>query len=92
MISYRSLLPTHAHAPARSCSAYRARIVSRTRFLHAQVIPEIGNLRQAQEKYKEAEVAGKSLLLTLPQEHAETYVEQLIRADPMVYAEAVQEQ
>merc|ERR1712217_544915 len=56
-----------------------------------QVIPEIGNLRQAQEKYKEAEVTGKALLLVAPKEHAELYVEELIRADPMVYAEIEEE-
>ncbi|KAL1529266.1 hypothetical protein AB1Y20_000220 [Prymnesium parvum] len=56
-----------------------------------QVIPEIGNLRQAQEKYREAELTGKSMLLVVPKEHAESYVEQLIRADPMVYAEIEEE-
>lgn len=60
-------------------------------FYCLQVIPEIGNLRQAQEKFKEAEVTGKAMLLVVPKEHAESYVEQLIRSDPMVYAEIEQE-
>jgi len=46
------------------------------------VIPEISNERQAKERYEEAQLTGKSLLVTVPKEHGELYVEQLARADP----------
>jgi len=54
-----------------------------------QVIPEITNLRQAQERYDEAQKTGKSLLLIVNKELGEAYVEQLARADPemIVYAD-----
>jgi len=55
------------------------------------VVPEIENLAQAGQKYQEAQNTGKSLLITVPKEHAEAYVEQLIRAEPMVFAEAQEE-
>ena len=55
------------------------------------VIPDIDNLRQAKEKYDEAETTGKALLLVAPKEQAEHYVEQLIRADPMVYGSIEEE-
>lgn len=55
------------------------------------IIPDIENLRQASEVYQTAQSTGKALLLVVPQEIAEAYVEQLIRADPMVYAELEQE-
>jgi len=55
------------------------------------IVPDIANLRQAAEKYEEAEKTGKALLITVPKELGEAYVEQLIRADPMVYAEIKQE-
>ena len=42
---------------------------------------------QAQEKYNEAQMTGKALLIVVPKEHAEGYVEILIRSDPMIYAE-----
>ena len=53
------------------------------------VIPEIENLRQAQEKYQEAQNIGKALLLVCNKELGEAYVEQLARADPeiIVYAD-----
>ena len=47
-----------------------------------EVIPEIENLRQANEKYKEAQAQGKSLLLIVNKELGEHYVEQLARQDP----------
>ena len=52
------------------------------------VIPDVENTAQAGEKYREAQNTGKALLIMAPKEHAEAYVEQLIRADPMVFAEA----
>ena len=54
-----------------------------------EVIPEIENLRQATERYQEAQKSGKSLLVVVPKEHAEMYVEQLARRDPeiIVYAD-----
>ena len=55
------------------------------------VIPDIENFKQAKEKYDEAESTGKSMLIVVPKEHAEAYVEQLIRAEPMVYAEIEEE-
>ena len=55
------------------------------------VIPEIDNLRQAAEKYQEAQATGKALLLVVPKEQAEHYVEQLVRADPMVYGSIEEE-
>jgi len=57
------------------------------------VVPDAcSNQRQAQEKVEEAQSHGKAMLLTAPQEIAEAYVEQLIRADKcMVFAEAVEE-
>merc|ERR1711924_153013 len=58
------------------------------------VIPDIENIMQAKQKFAEAQgPAGKSLLIIVPQEHAEGYVEQLIRADPehLVFAEIEQE-
>jgi len=56
------------------------------------VIPEIDNLRVATQKYDEAQKHGKSLLLVVPKELGEAYVEQLIRAEKaMVYAEIVEE-
>ena len=55
------------------------------------IIPDIENDRQAKEKYDEAESTGKSMLIVVPKEHAEAYVEQLIRAEPMVYAEIEEE-
>lgn len=51
------------------------------------VIPEIENRAQAGDKYQEAQASGKALLLTVPKEQAEHYVEQLIRSEPMVYGE-----
>lgn len=58
-----------------------------------QVVPDIENDRQAAERYKEAMLHGKSLLVVAPKEHAEAYVEQLARADPemIVFAEATEE-
>ncbi len=32
-------------------------------------------------------MTGKALLIVVPKEHAEGYVEILIRSDPMIYAE-----
>ncbi len=55
------------------------------------VIPDIENFQQAKEKYDECESTGKAMLLVVPKEHAEAYVEQLIRAEPMVYAEIEEE-
>ena len=55
------------------------------------VIPDIENFKQAKEKYDEAESTGKSMLIVVPKERAEAYVEQLIRAEPMVYAESEEE-
>lgn len=55
------------------------------------VIPDIENFQQAKEKYDEAQSTGKAMLLVVPKEHAEAYVEQLIRAEPMVYAEIEEE-
>ena len=55
------------------------------------VIPDIEKFQQAKEKYDEAESTGKAMLLVVPKEHAEAYVEQLIRAEPMVYAEIEEE-
>ena len=58
-----------------------------------EVIPEIENLRQAQEKYDEAQKTGKSLLLIANKELGEAYIEQLARADPemIVFAEMEEE-
>ena len=58
-----------------------------------EVIPEIADLRQAQEKYDEAQKLGKSLLLIVNKELGEAYVEQLARADPemIVYADLEKE-
>lgn len=52
------------------------------------VIPDIENDRQAVERYNEAQMTGKSMLIVVPQEMAEHYVESLARADPemIVYA------
>lgn len=55
------------------------------------VIPEISNQRQAHEKFDEAQAQGKALLLTVPKELGEAYVEQLIRSEPMVFAEIEEE-
>ena len=55
------------------------------------VIPDIENFKQAKEKYDECDSTGKAMLLVVPKEHAEAYVEQLIRAEPMVYAEIEEE-
>ena len=48
-------------------------------------------MRQASEKFDEAQAQGKALLITVPKELGEAYVEQLIRAEPMVYAEIEQD-
>ena len=32
-------------------------------------------------------MTGKALLIVVPKEHAESYVEILVRSDPMIYAE-----
>lgn len=58
-----------------------------------QVIPEIENLRQAQEKYDEAQKTGKALLLVVNKELGEAYVESLARCDPemIVYADLEEE-
>ena len=57
------------------------------------IIPEVGNLRAAQEHFREAQSNGKSLLVVVHKELGEGYVEQLARADPemIVYAELVEE-
>lgn len=57
------------------------------------VIPEIGNDREAKMKYDECQATGKALLIIVPKEHAEGYVEQLARADPemIVYAQIEEE-
>ena len=54
-------------------------------------IPDIENLSQAKVVFEEAQASGKAVLLIAPKEHAEGYVEQLIRADPMVYSEIEEE-
>jgi hypothetical protein len=58
-----------------------------------QVVPEVENLRMAQEKYDEAQKRGKSLLLVCNKELGEAYVEQLARCDPemIVYADLEEE-
>ena len=58
-----------------------------------EVIPDIENLRQAQEKYEEAQKGGRALLLVVNQEQGELYVEQLARRDPemIVFAELEEE-
>ena len=48
------------------------------------VVPEISNDRQAKERYDEAMMTGRSLLVTQPKEQAEVYVEQLARCDPQM--------
>ena len=60
--------------------------------LHS-VIPEIENLRQATEKYDEAQNTGKALLIVVNKELGEAYVEQLARFDPemIVYADLEEE-
>ena len=57
------------------------------------VIPEIENLRQAQEKYTEAQNTGKALLLVVNKELGEAYVQQLARHDPemIVFADIEEE-
>ena len=58
-----------------------------------QCIPEIGNLREAQVKYKEAQSTGKSVLLVVNKELGEAYVEKLARHDPemIVFADIEEE-
>jgi len=51
------------------------------------VMPNIENQRAAREHFDEAQAQGKSVLILVAEEIAEAYVEQLQRADPMVYAE-----
>ena len=60
--------------------------------LHS-VIPEIENLRQAAEKFDEAQNTGKALLIVVNKELGEAYVEQLARFDPemIVYADLEEE-
>lgn len=57
------------------------------------VIPDIENMRQASERYQEAQKSGKSLLVVVNKELGEAYVEQLARADPemIVFAELEEE-
>ena len=57
------------------------------------VIPDIQNDRQATERYIEAQNTGKSLLIVVPKELGEAYVEQLARCDPqmIVYADLEEE-
>ena len=55
------------------------------------VMPNIENQRTAKEHYDEAQAHGKSMLIVVAQELAEAYVEQLQRADPMVFAEIEEE-
>merc|ERR1719221_1656700 len=56
-----------------------------------RVIPELANVMQAKERYHEAQQTGKSLLIVAPKEHAELYKEQLIREEPMVFADIEEE-
>jgi ATP-dependent Clp protease adapter protein ClpS len=41
--------------------------------------------------FKSAQVAGKAMCGKYPLEHAELYVEQLLRSDPMIFAELEEE-
>ena len=57
------------------------------------VIPAIENERQALERYNEAMSTGRSLLITVPEEHAYHYREQLMRCDPsMIVYSTVEEE
>ena len=57
------------------------------------VIPDIDNDRDAKEKYLECQETRRALLIVVPKEHAESYVEQLARADPdyIVYSQIEEE-
>ena len=55
------------------------------------IMPNIENQRVAREHFDEAQAQGKSMLILVPEEIAEAYVEQLQRADPMVFAEIEEE-
>ena len=58
-----------------------------------ECIPEIPNLRDAQQRFEEAQKTGKSLLVSVPKEHGEMYVEQLARCNEemIVYADIEEE-
>ena len=58
-----------------------------------EVIPDIENHRQAQEKFTEAQAQGKALLIIVNKELGEHYVEQLARHDPemIVFADLEKE-
>ena len=58
-----------------------------------EVIPEIPNLRDAQQRFEEAQAIGKSILVSVPKEHGEMYVEQFARANSemIVFADLEEE-
>ncbi|CAM9280974.1 unnamed protein product, partial [Phaeothamnion confervicola] len=51
-----------------------------------QIVPDTDNVRAA-EIYDEAQTTGKGLCGIYPEEHAELYVQQLTRAEPMIFAD-----
>jgi ATP-dependent Clp protease adapter protein ClpS len=72
---------------------YKVMLLGDEEYNVAHVVPRLCELMEDMDEnmagtvFKSAQVSGRAMCGKYPLEHAELYVEQLIRSDPMIFAE-----